>query len=161
MINLPSVENQIYYVTNFHDLVSTPFKGAINAMCWTRELIGDFGEIVNKVALNEDIAVLDAADLVALQLSEQGNLAREIILNDLKLLKAHGASPILNVIKCYDRDDAYPFFSTDVYSFHVDRSVVPTDTFLCTYYGAPSDILPNSQASQKVLVPEILRYRHY
>jgi hypothetical protein len=70
-------------------------------------------------------------------------------------LKSHGAAPVLNVIKYYDRDDSYPFFPTDVYSFHVDRSPVPTDTFLCTYHGEPSDILPNSQATQKVLVPEI------
>ncbi|MBC7383635.1 MAG: hypothetical protein H7296_11705, partial [Bacteroidia bacterium] len=36
-----------------------------------------------------------------------------------------------------------------------DRSTEPTDTFLCTYYGEPSEILPNAQAQQKVLVPEI------
>ena len=54
----------------------------------------------------------------------------------------------------YERDD-FPLFPTDVYSFHVDRSPVPTDTFLCTYYGAASDILPNAQAVQKILVPEI------
>jgi len=88
-------------------------------------------------------------------LSEQGQLAREVLLNDLKLLKSHGAAPTLNVIRCYDRDDANPFFPTDVYSFHVDRSPVPTDTFLCTYYGAASEILPNAEAQQKVLVPEI------
>jgi len=155
MIDLPYGENQIHYVTNFNDLVSTPFQGAINAICWTRTLAGDFLEIVNKVSLNENIAVLDQSALNALQLSEQGTLARETLLNDLKLLTAHGASPSLNLIRCYDRDDAFPFFPTDVYSFHVDRSAVPTDTFLCTYYGEPSEILPNAQAEQKVLVPEI------
>ncbi len=155
MINLSHAENQIHCVTNFQDLVSTPFHGAINAICWNRKLTGDFSEIVDKVALNKNITVLDEAELLALQLSEQGQLAREILLHDLKLLKAHGASPILNVIKCYDRDDACPFFPTDVYSFHVDRSPVPTDTFLCTYYGEQSEILPNAQAKQKVLVPEI------
>ncbi len=155
MIDLSHAENQIHCVTNFQDLVSTPFHGEINAICWTRELTGDFSEIVKKVALNENIAVLDPEELRELQLSEQGQLAREIHLNDLELLKAHGASPILNLIKCYERDDAYPFFPTDVYSFHVDRSPIPTDTFLCTYYGESSEILPNSQAQQKVLVPEI------
>lgn len=155
MIDLSHAEHQIHCVTNFQDLVSTPFHGAINAICWTRKLTGDFAEIVNKVALNENIAVLDQEELCELQLSEQGQLAREILLHDLKVLKAHGASPILNVIKCYERDDACPFFPTDVYSFHVDRSPVPTDTFLCTYYGEPSEILPNAQAQQKVLVPEI------
>ena len=155
MINLSHAENQIHCVTNFQDLVSTPFHGAINAICWNRKLTGDFAEIVDKVALNKNITVLDEAELLALQLSEQGQLACEILIHDLMVLKAHGASPILNVIKCYDRDDACPFFPTDVYSFHVDRSPVPTDTFLCTYYGEPSEILPNAQAQQKVLVPEI------
>ena len=155
MINLSHAENQIHCVTNFKDLVSTPFHGDMNAICWTRKLPGDFSEIVNKVELNGNIAVLDQEELHELQLSEQGQLAREILLNDLKLLKAHGASPTLNLIKCYERDDDYPFFPTDVYSFHVDRSPVPTDTFLCTYYGEPSEILPNAQAIQKVLVPEI------
>jgi hypothetical protein len=155
MIDLLPTAHQIHYVTNFQDLVSTPFHGAINAICWKRELIGDFSELVNKLALTENIAELDEAELRALKLSEQGQLAREILLHDLKLLTAHGASPILNLIKYYERDDSYPFFPTDVYSFHVDRSPVPTDTFLCTYYGASSDILPNAQAEQKVLIPEI------
>ena len=155
MINLSLEDNQIHSVTNFQDLVSTPFSGAVNAICWARKLAGNFLEIVKKVELNEDIAVLNEEELDQLQLSEQGQLAREIILNDWRLLKAHGASPILNVIRCYERDDALSFFPTDVYSFHVDRSPVPTDTFLCTYYGEPSEILPNALARQKVLVPEI------
>ncbi len=155
MEDSPHAENQIHCVTNFQDLVSTPFHGNINAICWTRKLQGDFSEIVKKLELKGNITVLEEEDLFKLQLSEQGQLAREIILNDLQLLKAHGASPILNLIKCYERDDNYPFFPTDVYSFHVDRSPVPTDTFLCTYYGESSEILPNSQAEQKVLIPEI------
>ena len=132
-----------------------PFHGAINAICWPRKLPGDFSEIVKRVALSGNITTIEQEELRELQLSEQGQLAREILLNDLKILKAHGASPILNVINYYDRDDTYPFFPTDVYSFHVDRSPIPTDTFLCTYYGEPSEILPNAQAQQKVLVPEI------
>jgi hypothetical protein len=155
MIDLSQTEHQIHCVTQFQDLVSTSFHGEMNAICWTRKLTGDFSEIVKKVELNENMKILAEEELRELQLNEQGQLAREILLNDLRLLKAHGADPILNVIKCYDRDDTYPFFPTDVYSFHVDRSPVPTDTFLCTYYGEPSEILPNSQATQKVLVPEI------
>ncbi len=148
-------ENQIQTVNNFQELVATPFQGMVNAICWTRKLAGDFSEIVKKLASNENIATLHPAQLRELQLSEEGQLAREILLNDLKMLKAKGASPTLNVIKCFERDDSYPFFPTDVYSFHVDRSPIPTDTFLCTYHGAPSEILPNAQAQQKVLVPEI------
>nr|WP_287423634.1 hypothetical protein [Candidatus Brachybacter algidus] len=147
--------NQIQCVTNFSDLVSTSFHGDINAICWTRNLVGDFAEIIEKVELNENIAELAEEELRDLHLSEHGQLARDILLNDLKLLKAHGAAPILNLIRCYDRDDANPIFPTDVYSFHVDRSPVPSDTFLCTYYGEASEIVPNSQAIQKILVPEI------
>ncbi|MDW5290574.1 hypothetical protein [Formosa sp. PL04] len=155
MIDLSHAENQIHCVTNFKDLVSIPFKGKINANCWTRNLIGDFSEIVKKLEGNENIAELNEEELRELKLSTQGQLARDILLNDLKLLKAHGASPTLNLIKQYERDDIFPYFPTDVYSYHVDRSPIPTDTFLCTYYGASSDILPNAQAIQKVLVPEI------
>jgi len=155
MSHLPDTNNQIHRVSNFEDLVSVPFHGAMNAACWARTLTCDFEEIVNKATLHENITVLDEEDLLAFRLSDKGMLAREILLHDLTLLKAYGASPVLNVISCYDRDDAYPFFATDVYSFHVDRSPVATDTFLCTYYGACSEILPNEQALQKVLVPEI------
>jgi hypothetical protein len=155
MSHLPDTESQIHYVSSFEELVSTPFHGAKNAICWPRALTGDFEEIVNKTAVNENIRVLDEEDLMALSLSDEGKLAREMLLHDFKLLKAYGASPMLNVIRCYDRDDACPFFPTDVYSFHVDRSPVATDTFLCTYYGEPSEILPNAQATQKVLVTEI------
>jgi hypothetical protein len=155
MINLSTAGQPMHCVTNFEALVSTPFDGATNAICWNRTVTGDFGEIVNKIPLNENITVLEPEELCALQLSEQGQLARAIILHDLQLLTAHGAAPTLNLIRCYDRDEALPFFPTDVYSFHADRSPVPTDTFLCTYYGAPSEILPNAQAQQKVLVPEI------
>jgi hypothetical protein len=155
MIDLSHARHQIQCVTNFHDLVSTPFHGEMNAICWPRALQGDFFEIVKKVNQDGNITVLEPEELRQLQLGEQGQLARQILLNDLKLLTEHGASPTLNLIRCYARDDAYPFFPTDVYSFHVDRSPIPTDTFLCTYYGEPSEILPNSQAEQKVLVPEI------
>ncbi len=145
--------DQIHYVNNFQDLVSTTFHGEMNAIRWTRNLVGNFSEIVEKVELTENIKTLGQEELLGLQLSEQGQLAREILLSDLKVLEAHGASPILNLIKHYERDDS--FFPTDVYSFHVDRSPVPIDTFLCTYFGEASEILPNSQAIQKVLVPEI------
>ena len=155
MIELSTIEHQIQYVKSFQDLVSTPFHGAINAVCWSRNLTGDFSEIVGKIELNENIAEIDEDELFELQLSVQGQLAREILLNDLKLLKLHGASPTLNLIKYYERDDAYPFFPTDVYSFHVDSSPIPTNTFLCTYFGESSEILPNENAEQKVLVPEI------
>jgi hypothetical protein len=133
--------------------VSTPFYGDVNAICWHRKLAGDFSEIIKKVKLNGNIVELNEEQLLKLELSEQGQLARELISNDFELLKTHGASPTLNIINYYERDES--FFPTDVYSFHVDRSPVPTDTFLCTYFGEASEIIPNSQAQQKVLIPEI------
>ena len=155
MIGLSQSKHQMHYVTNFHDLVTTPFHGAINAFCWERALLGDFSEIVNKVNLDGNITTIDEEDLRALILSDEGNLARETLLSDMKLLEDHGSSPILNVIKAYDRDDSNAFFPTDVYSFHVDRAPIAADTFLCTYYGTTSEILPNAQGEKKVLIPEI------
>jgi hypothetical protein len=156
MTDLSNAEHQIKYVKNFEALVGTPFNGAMNAICWGRKLLGNFAEIVDKVALNENLTLLEPEQLLALDLSEQGQLARQMLLNDLALLNDYGASPVLNLIRCYERD-THSFFPTDVYSFHVDRSPIPTCTFLCTYHGEPSEILPNAQAEQKVQIPEIRR----
>ncbi|NVK66932.1 MAG: DUF1826 domain-containing protein [Flavobacteriales bacterium] len=140
-------------VKQFSDLTSTPFHNEMNAICWERELKGNFEEIVDALPFDGTIKEVNREELLTLSLSEEGQQAREILLNDLSLLEEYGASPVLNLIKSYERDDF--FFPTDVYSYHVDRSPIPTSTFLCTYFGAASDILPNDQAEQKILVPEI------
>lgn len=144
---------QTQTVSSFQELVSTPFYGEVNALCWERKLEGDFSEITEKILTTGNITELSEQSLIGLNLTEQGNLAREKVLEDLRILKKHGAAPVLNIINQYERDDF--FFSTDVYSFHVDRSPIPTDTFLCTYQGASSEIVPNNHAEQKVLIPEI------
>jgi hypothetical protein len=150
-----SNNSQIGIVATFDELVYNAFKGETNALCWYRNVEGDFNEIVNQLQLKENITEVHPKDLLALQLSEKGNLAREIILNDLQLLTDFGGSPSLNLLKCYERDEEFDFISTDVYSYHVDRSPIATDTFLCTYHGAASDIISNAQAEQKILIPEI------
>ncbi|MDX1350558.1 MAG: hypothetical protein R3279_09935 [Putridiphycobacter sp.] len=155
MIDLALHHPQVRCVQSFHELVSTPLHGDKNAICWSRQLVGDFSEIINKVAFEGNMTTLDEESLMALSLSKQGTLAREILIHDLNLLKSIGAAPVLNIIKSYDRDDSTSFFPTDVYSFHVDQAPVPVDTFLCTYYGNASEILPNEQGIQKILVPEI------
>jgi hypothetical protein len=155
MNNTFSDSSQIGVVATFSDLVHTNFKGEMNALCWYRNLDGNFNEIVSKLSLKENITEVYPEDLLELQLSEKGSIAREIILNDLKLLTDFGASPSLNLLKCYERDNEFDFISTDVYSFHVDRSPIATDTFLCTYHGASSDIISNSEAEQKIQIPEI------
>ncbi len=153
--DLSLFENQIRTASSFEALVAASFLGELNAICWNRTLKGDFAEIVDKFQITENLKEIDLDELRDLQLSEQGNLARKIILNDYQLLKNQGASPSLNIIEYYERDDIFPFFPTDVYSFHVDRSPIPTDTFLCTYFGAASEIISNAEAEQKVLIPEI------
>lgn len=147
--------NNIRTFSTFEELVNSRFQGNTNAFCWQRNLEGDFHEIVTKLNLKEDITEVSEADLLALELSDKGNLARQTILNDLELLTGFGALPSLNLLKCYERDDEFSFISTDVYSFHVDRSPVAANTFLCTYHGASSDILPNDEALQKIMIPEI------
>ena len=155
MKNTFSDTPQIGVVSNFSELVNSKFQGEMNALCWHRDLIGDFKEIVAKLELKENITEVAIEDLLALQLSEKGNLARDILLSDIQLLTDFGASPSLNLLKCYERDDELDFISTDVYSYHIDRSPIATDTFLCTYHGAASDIVPNDQVEQKILIPEI------
>ncbi|HTG67203.1 MAG TPA: hypothetical protein VL859_12600 [Flavobacterium sp.] len=146
---------QIGMVSTFSALVHTDFKGVMNALCWHRNLEGDFEELVGQLQLKDNITEIYPQDLLALPLSVKGILAREIILNDMRLLADFGASPSLNLLKCYERDDTFDFISTDVYSYHVDRSAVATDTFLCTYHGAASEIIANDQAEHKILIPAI------
>ncbi|CAM3080292.1 DUF1826 domain-containing protein [Chryseobacterium flavum] len=155
MNNRFSGYNQIGVVSTFSELINTDFQDAVNAICWYRDLRGDFKEIVSKLQLKDDITEIYSEDLLSLQLSEKGNLAREIILHDLQLLTDFGSSPSLNLLKCYERDEELDFISADVYSYHVDRSPIGTDTLLCTYHGAASDIIPNEQVDQKILIPEI------
>ena len=155
MTNTLSGNPQVRVVSTFSELVYSDFLGKANAICWSRNLSGDFNEIVAKLDLKENMTEVSVKDLLALQLSEQGHVAREIILKDMQLLTDYGASPSLNLLKCYERDDEFDFISTDVYSYHVDRSPIETDTFLCTYHGAASEILPNDQVEQKILIPEI------
>jgi len=150
-----SNSKQIGIVTSFSELIQTDFEGTRNALCWYRNLEGDFKELVSKLQLKENITVVTSKDLLALQLSSQGNSAREIILKDLQELTDFGAAPVLNLLQCYERDTDFDFITTDVYSFHVDRSPIATDTFLCTYHGAASDLIANNEAQQKILVPEI------
>ena len=155
MKNTLSDNTQIRVVSTFSELVSSNFQGDMNAICWYRNLVGDFKEIVAKLELKENVTEVSIEDLLALQLSEKGNLAREIILRDVQLLTDFGASPSLNLLKSYERDEELDFISTDVYSYHIDRSPIETDTFLCTYHGPASDILPHDQVEQKILIPEI------
>ena len=91
---------------------------------------GDFAAIVNQLQLKENVTEVSPKDLFALQLSEKGSSAREIILKDMQLLTDFGASPSLNLLKCYERDDEFDFITTDVFAYYVDRSPIVADNFL-------------------------------
>ncbi|MCH7378542.1 MULTISPECIES: DUF1826 domain-containing protein [Acinetobacter] len=155
MKNPFSDNTQIKTVSSFSELINSHFQGDMNALCWYRNLVGDFEEVVNKLELKENITEVSVENLLALQLSEKGDFARERILTDIQLLTDLGASPCLNLLKSYERDEDLDFISTDVYSYHVDRSPIETDTFLCTYHGPASDILAHDQVEQKILITEI------
>ena len=155
MNSIPNAFKHISFVSSFLDLVATDFRGSINALCWDRTLKGDFQEIVQKLKLRDNLMTVQREDLMGLDLTEDGQIARAVILNDLNLLEEQGASPILNVIDHYESDGALEGFPTEVYSFHVDRSPVPTDTYLCTYYGDASELVSSDQAIQKITVPEV------
>jgi hypothetical protein len=155
MKNVTNPPTHLLHVTNFQELISSSFQGNINAINWSRELKGDYKEIVDAIVFEGNLIEINKEDLLALNLTEQGEIARNVLLEDLKLLEDHGASPILNIIKYYEEDDSFPFFPTDVYSYHVDRSPIATDTFLCTYFGSPSELIPNEQAIQKITIPTI------
>lgn len=155
MQNIYSKYPHIKTVSSFDELVGFSFHDTFNALCFERNLDGDFEEIISKLELKDNITEVSLDDLLLLQLSNEGSKARDIMLNDYKLLSDFGASPSINLLKFYEKDDELDFISTDVYSFHVDHSPIETSTFLCTYFGESSDILPNDQALKKIDIPEI------
>jgi hypothetical protein len=151
---VPPGYTRIKVVKSFHELLTTPFGDGINALCWERELPGDFSEIVAQLGAGEGIIALDDARLRALSLSAAGRVARNLLMEDQRLLRAHRLAPELNCIYGYPRDEDPAGVSTDVYSFHADRAPVETDTWLCTYHGAASEGLHNEEAQQQVDIPE-------
>jgi hypothetical protein len=152
--NLPSDYPRIQRVNSFQALISTPFANGINALCWERQLAGDFGEVVQRLGVNEGMTPIDEARLSALSVSAAGRAAIEVLLEDQRLLREHGAAPVLNCFLGYPRDEDPMVVPTDVYSFHADSAPVETDTFLCTYHGAPSEGLRNDESQRRVDNPE-------
>jgi hypothetical protein len=135
---------QTRFVSDPVDLVQSPFGEGVNAFCWPRKLPGDFAEIVAAFELEEDLLEIGLEELAELNLSPLGQIARATLVLDFEILQVAGAQPTINLLREYPRDTANPVFPTDVYSFHVDRAPVPTSTFLCTYFGAASEILPHT-----------------
>ncbi|MBA3273022.1 MAG: hypothetical protein H0T11_04010 [Chthoniobacterales bacterium] len=141
-------------VHSFAELVGTAFAGGVNALCWPRALAGDFREVVEKLGPGDEIVTIEEEQLIRLQISGAGRAAAEILREDLRRLRDIGREPVLNCIHRYRRDETPAPIQTDVYSFHADSAPVKADTWLCTYYGAPSEGLPNEQAQRRVDIPD-------
>ncbi len=157
---------------SFTELVETPFAEGINALCWPRHLSGDFAAVVTGVGrchsprsaggagTAEPLVALDEDVLAHLDLGPAGRTAAEALCADLRLLRERGLEPVLNCIHGYPVDDD-AIVSTDVFSFHADRAPIAADTWLCTYYGSPSEAVPNEAVIRRVDVPatraELLR----
>jgi hypothetical protein len=152
--SLPPGYARIKVVQSFHELVTTPFAGGVNALCWPRTLPGDFQEVAEHLGVSEGITTLDDSLLLSLPVSVAGRAAIDILLEDQRLLRAHGYSPVLDCINGYPRDEDPGPVPTDVFSFHVDSATVEADTWLCTYIGATSEGLRNDEAQRRVDVPD-------
>lgn len=149
----PPGYTRIKIVHRFEELVTTPFENGINALCWQRELVGDFSEVVAQLGVRQGITTLDEETLQSLPVSAAGRAAIDLLLEDQRLLRAHGLDPSLDCINGYLRDEDPGPVPTDVYSFHVDSATAATDTYLCTYHGRSSEGLRNDQAQRRVDVP--------
>lgn len=150
-----TARSQVRCVDSFAALRDTRLADGVNALCWPRTLAGDFAEVVTALGDGEGIVPLEEARLRSLVLSPAGQLARDAMLADWRLLRDHGLAPELNCIHAYPRDEDATVFPTDVYSWHADSAPIDAATWLCTYHGAPSDGLPNPQARCKADDPTL------
>lgn len=142
-------------VASFHELLTTPFRNGVNALCWPRVLEGDFAEVVARLGPGEGFVSLDEEILGSLPLGDAGRMAARVMLEDLRRLREAGLEPELNCIHHYRRDDSGGPIDTDVISFHADSATAEMDTWLCTYHGACSEGLANENAILKADIPEI------
>ena len=140
---------------SFTELLTTPFAGNVNALCWERTLPGDYAEVIARLGTGNVIVAIEDELLRALDLSPAGRLAAEAMLADQQLLRDHNLAPSLNCIYDCVRGTDAGTVPTDVTSFHVDSAPVEVDTWLCTYHGACSEGLRNEDALLKVSIPEI------
>ena len=150
----PSGYHRIKLVASFDELVTARLENGVNALCWPRALPGDFREVVEKLGANDGVTPLDDLRLSALTLSAAGCIARDIMLADKRRLEERSLSPELNCISSYPREEQPAPVPIDVYSFHADSAPVEADTYLCTYFGAPSEGLRNEEAQRRVDIPE-------
>ena len=156
--NLPIAPPDYFRVKTVHsfaELIGTPFADGVNALCWPRALPGDFGAVVEKLGGGEEIVTIEEEQLAGLEVSATGRTATEILREDLRRLREAERQPVLNCIHGYPRDEGAAPVQTDVFSWHADSAPVEADTWLCTYFGLPSEGLPNEAAQRRVDIPEV------
>lgn len=160
-LDLPADYPRIRVVNSFQELATTRFADGVNALCWPRTLSGNFEEVVEQLGPGEGIVTLDEDRLRSLPVSAAGRAAIDQMLEDRRLLQELDLDPVLNCIHAYPRDEQPGPVPTHVFSFHADSATVETDTWLCTYHGAPSEGLRNEEARRRVDIPatraELLR----
>lgn len=149
---------RIRVVGSFDELVMTRFADGVNALCWPRELKGDFEEIVTKLDVGPGITHLTEKVLRALPLSTAGLQAAAAMLGDFQCLVDLGLQPTLDCINGYAHPEQRGPLRTDVCSWHADSATCEADTWLCTYLGASSEGLSNEDAIRRVDVPETCAY---
>ena len=147
---LPLGYPRLKAVNSLDELVTTPFKDGINALCWPRTLPGNFREVADGLGTGEGIVTVDESCLKDLPLSDAGKVARDILLADQRALRAFHLLPSLDCVHGSLREAPEGLFPTDVYSFHVDSATVAADTYLCSYVGACSEGLRNDEAQRRV-----------
>lgn len=153
----PAGYDRIKVVSSFDELMASTFGPEINAICWQRTLTGDFDELAASLSGEDEIISLDEDLLNNLRpkLSAMGRMATDSLLEDRRLLLAHGLSPNLECVQRYQRDELSQTIPTDVYSFHADRATVATDTFLCSYNEAATEGLRNDMAQRHIDIPTV------
>lgn len=142
-------------VHSFEELVRTPLANGVNALCWERRIEGDFRQIAAHFSSPEGVVGLERDELESTAWSPDAKQAARAIVEDYDRLTALGQQPEINRVTEYVRDTRSVSIATDVYSFHVDRSPVPLDTWLCTYYGAPTQGLSPEAATLRVAEPAV------
>ncbi|MFT7680319.1 MAG: hypothetical protein ACI8QC_004325 [Planctomycetota bacterium] len=147
---LPPEDSRIRVVHDFEALANTPFIDGVNAYCWPRVLADGFGEIARLLGAGEGIVTLEDDRLTQLPASPEGRAAVALLLEDQRRLLERQLDPALNIVYSSRRDERAGPIATDVFSFHADSAPVETETWLCTYFGAPSEGLLNNQATRRV-----------
>ncbi len=144
---------QIRIVDTFEALVGFRFENGVNAVCWPRDLEGDFAEVVSRLDVPQGITHLTEELLHSLGLSPAGQKAVEVMLADMERLRERELLPTLDCVNGYTHEIESPV-RTDVCSFHADSATVQADTWLCTYHGASSEGMRNDEVICRVDVPE-------